>query len=231
MRTLKILFAFAFLIVSLAACDGRKIDTTPGTGDGWETVKHDTHINDIIVMPDKRPAHHLTPKGAHVYWNGEVSPLELQLVDNGITQMLGLCNRPQKNWTDTRTKLPIDVGAWKYYKRHSDYHVLLVEANRRSEDPSTDDCPAMAVGRGGWIKACGTNSGVRYVDDVVSAPGGLYIIVPKLDRDNPNCASMWETCIRNEAMHVFFMNDTVVFRANANDAYVGDHEEYCTGME
>lgn len=224
MTKIKILFILGFLSLALFGCK-KDTPTNPGAGDQWETVKHDSAH--FIVLPDKRPRQHKTTLGANVYWDGEVSQWEKDAIDRGIAAMLGECNRNNPNWKNPDGST-LDVLSFTKFKKHSDYHILLMPSNYRSQSEEVRDCPLIILGRSDApMTACGTLSGIATVNGRYVGRGGVYLIVPKQDRpDNPACLNLWETCIRYESMHNFFLIYSGLYEAHANDWDTPTHE-YC----
>jgi hypothetical protein len=258
MKILKVLFAVGFLAVSLISCGGDKPsadDPLAGfkankaeLGEDWQQFRHDASQN-VWVFKDEdgykeRPQMHQKPNGARIFWNGEVTDEEHNLVNEGLSTMLSLCRRDQKNWHDART------GKWignmwakfAYFQKVPDYKVMFVKSNYTVQEGEAAGCAGIITGAHG---DCGKGEGTcsaaetvaglidKYDDRMPASKGGIYILLAKQSPEqlaNPACKSFVKTAVRNGGMHVFFTNETGLYFAHANDGATPDHE-YCTGMQ
>jgi hypothetical protein len=207
---------FCFLaVILLSVCGGdRPAPADPSSSD-WEYVDSITNQQGIWDLPNERPAEHRTRLGVRVYYNGVVPVEELNRIDAGISAMLARCNRPTNRWQ------PSDAFRnFKFFQTHSEFHVVLVASNYRSATPEILDCPLMRLSNG--PTTCGTVAGLNIVNGRPAGKGGLYILVPKQDREKAACWQLEENCIANESEHLWTTNDPRLFFAYAND-FDGNH--------
>jgi hypothetical protein len=210
-------------------------------GEDWKTFRHDTSFNVWLFKEEDypvRPQEHQKPNGARVFWNGEVTDEELNLINSGLSEMLTMCRRDQPNWNPPNiwTKYP-------YFQNVSDYKVLFVPSNYTVQEGESAGCAGIITGAHGdcgggegTCSAAGTVGGLNERgpgDSMPGGGGGVYIIVPKQSAkqlERPACKEQLKNGVRNEGMHVFFSNDSGIYFAHANDANTPDHL-YCGTLE
>jgi hypothetical protein len=236
-KTILGLFASGFLFVCLFGCDKNSGGSTTNfkpnkaeLGEDWTQFRHDASFN-VWVFPDNepRPQEHRTPKGARLFWNGDVTAEELNLIDDGLTEMLSTCMR------DSSESSPPDI--WKqyaYFLSVSDYKVIFVTSNYTLQEGEAAGCAGMITGPHGVYTAAGTVGGLndRVGSSTPGSKGGVYILIPKQSAEQlarTECKSLMKTAVRNEGEHVFFSQDPARYFLHANDGVGGNHP-YCVGM-
>lgn len=235
---IRIYFTLLFLLVALAGCDGGG-GSAPDNfkankaelGEDWSQFKHDASFNVWVFNEETRPAEHLTPDRARVFWNGDVSAEELNLIDAGLNEMLAACRQNTPNWT------PPDI--WTkgvYFQRVSDYKIIFVPSNYTLQEGEAAGCAGMITGAHGALTAAGTVGGLvdRVNDHTPGSKGGIYIIVPKQSAEQlarPACKSLLKNAVRYEGEHVWMTNFPAQFFAFANDGNTTIGHPYCRGMQ
>ena len=227
-------------MVSLFGCndkpkapDGFKANQAELSQD-WGQFKHDTSFN-VWVFSDAeypvRPAEHRTPQGARVFYNGDVSAEELQLIDEGLTEMLAMCMQDTVNWNPG--------SRWKdflYFTHVSDYKIIFVPSNYTLQESEAAGCAGMITGAHGAYTAAGTVGGLndRINNHTPGSRGGVYIIVPKQSTEQftrAECKQLFKNAVKHEAEHILFSNDPALYFAFANDGAGGVGHPYCRGMQ
>lgn len=235
---------FLSLLMMMIACGDKPNPNNPAAnftpnkaelGENWETFKHDASFNCWVFEGD-RPQERRTPQGARVFWNGDVTPEELNLIDEGLNEMLSACLR------DSSESNPPNIWQrYEYFLRPSDYKVMFVQSNYPLQQGETAGCAGMVTGPHG---DCGNGQGTCFASGTVcglndrvgssipGSKGGIYITVPKQSPQQlarTECKTLLKDSVRNEGEHVIFTNDPARYFLHANDGVNGNHQ-YCRGM-
>lgn len=235
-----IVFALLFVAVSLFGCGGDKPNAsdplasfTPNKaelGEDWKQFKHDTSFG-VWVFSDAeyptRPAEHRTPKQARVFYNGEVTAEELNLVDEGLTEMLSMCRRDHPSWQH-----PNLWTKFAYFQTVPEFKVIQVPSNYTLQEGEAAGCAGMITGAHGAYTAAGTVGGLvdRINSTVPASRGGIYILIPKQTPEQlarTECKQLMKNAVRNEGEHIFFTNSGSIFFAYANDGDGNGSHPYC----
>lgn len=231
---MRIYFIVGLLVLFLAACGEKSnnpVDNFKANkaerGESWEQFKHDASFGTWVFTEEERPREHKTPQSASVFYNGDVTGEELDLVDAGLSEMLTACRRDTNQWQ------PGSVWTkFVYFQRVSDFKVIFVPSNYTLQEGEAAGCAGMITGAGGSITAAGTVGGIVEINGAPASKGGIYIIVPKQSPEQmarAECKTLLKNAVRHEAEHVWFTNSPMLFGAYANDGLNGNHP-YCRGI-
>jgi hypothetical protein len=189
-------FFIYFGIIAAFAVGGYLVYSRFIKKDDYEVTKSEAFID----LPEKLPVRSYSAMRANVYVQKDfITREQYDLIDRVIQRQIDILNNPVPQFT------PNDVTKkWTRFKKHSDYHILILPPTYRSQSEEYAGAPLLTMKSGQTV--AGTVVGFKNKSGVIKGTRP-FAVVPHPE-DNQNWMQLWEEGLFNELQHLALIQET-----------------------